>query len=676
MIKHLFGLKSFERALFGEHPIPMWVCDPVTLRFLDVNDAAADLYGYSREELLLRTVDRMGPLENICSPRLEYGVTTATHLRKDGSAIRVQLHTAPVAYQGVPAVLATAYDVTRFLEAEERLARSEQALALAQDTAHLGVFSHDRRTGERRWSEQVYRILGLQPGVAVAVEGFWPFTEREDAQRVRTEVLRARSERRPYRIDHRIVRPDGSTCDVHERGQWHYDASGEWDFHFGTIQDITDRAQAEAEIRYLAFHDPLTKLLNRTGVINRLESVLASSPRQELVAVLCLDINRFKIINDTLGHATGDAVLSAVAQRLQSRLQEGELLARLGGDEFAVVLPGMHHPSQIARRTHHVLQAFQTPYTIASYPYAVSASAGVSVFPSDASDSDELLRNADVAMYAAKSKSPGGFQYYNAGLREAAERRFNLERGLRHALQCGEFAMRYQPLVDAESGAVVAAEALIRWERADRTMTFPDDFIPFAERTNLIHEIGDWVFNNVFAQVQRWWNAGAAVRTWLNVSAAQLDPKLPAKLQALLNEYRLDVDCIGLELTETAFIERGDDVLQILRDIKAMGIRLALDDFGVKYSSLDYLQRLPIDVLKIDRIFVSGVHENPVNRAIVQAILTVARELNFEVSAEGIETQQEMEALTSLGCDTLQGYFFSGALSAEELTPLLSCTRS
>jgi polar amino acid transport system substrate-binding protein len=227
--------------------------------------------------------------------------------------------------------------------------------------------------------------------------------------------------------------------------------------------------------------------------------------------------------------------------------------------------------------------------------------------------------------------------------------------------------MQYQPLVDAESTSLVAVEALIRWDRQGRRTSFPDDFIPFAERTYLIHEIGDWVFKNVFAQVQQWCAAGYSLRTWLNVSAAQLDPKLPAKLEALLSQYQVNLDCIGLELTETAFIGRSDEVLQILHDIKALGVRLALDDFGVKYSSLDYLQRLPIDVLKIDRIFVSGVESNAVNRAIIQAIIAVARELNFEISAEGIETREEMETLKRLGCDTLQGYFFGSAVPPQQI---------
>jgi diguanylate cyclase (GGDEF)-like protein len=408
--------------------------------------------------------------------------------------------------------------------------------------------------------------------------------------------------------------------------------------------------------------------LNRTGLLERLQAAIAQRDGDSLVAVLCFDINRFKTINDTLGHRTGDGVLVTAAQRLSARLEPGESLARLGADQFAVVMPRMEHASQIARRAHYLLQGFVTPFTIANYPYSLSASAGISVFPTDAAEPEDLLRNADVAMHAAKADGRNAFQYYSAGLRQVAEQRFELERGLRRALESSEFSMQYQPLVDAETNSLEAVEALIRWDRGTRQTTFPDDFIPFAERTYLIHEIGDWVFRTVFAQVQQWCAAGYSLRTWLNVSAAQLDPKLPAKLESLLSQYRVDVDCIGLELTETALIGRSDEVLRILHDIKALGVRLALDDFGVKYSSLDYLQRLPIDVLKIDRIFVSGVNANSVNRAIIQAIIAVARELNFEVSAEGIETREEMETLKALGCDTLQGYFFTGAVPAKEIT--------
>jgi diguanylate cyclase (GGDEF)-like protein/PAS domain S-box-containing protein len=669
MLKFLNG-RSLDRVLFAEHPLPMLVYDAQTLRFLDVNPAASALYGYSREEFLESTVDRLRPLHSVVLPPARSG-SFVRHLTKSGAIVHVQLYASDVVYQGVEARLVTAYDLTSFLETEERLIRSETTLALAQQSAHLGTFAYDRRTGERQWSDEVYRILGLEPGVAVALEGFWPFTEPSDAERVRTEVLRARSERRNYSIDHRIVRPDGTMRFVHEQGQWHYDNRGEWYFHFGTIQDISDRAEADAEIRYLAYHDPLTKTLNRSGLLERVRAAIAQREGDELVAVLCFDVNRFKTINDTLGHRTGDGVLVTAADRLASRLEPGESLGRVGADEFAIVLPRMEHVSQIARRTHHLLQSFVTPFTIANNPYSLSASVGIGVFPTDATDAEDLLRNADVAMYAAKSNGRNAFQYYSAGLREVAEQRFELERGLRRALEWGEFGMQYQPLIDADSDALVAVEALIRWDREGRRTGFPDDFIPFAERTYLIHEIGDWVFKNVLAQVQQWCAAGHSLRTWLNVSAAQLDPKLPAKLEALLSQYNVNVDCIGLELTETAFIGRDDEVLQILRDIKALGIRLALDDFGVKYSSLHYLQRLPIDVLKIDRIFVTNVNANPVNRAIIQAIIAVARELNFEVSAEGIETREEMETLKALGCDTLQGFFFGGAVSPERITGML-----
>ncbi len=663
----LLGARGFDRLLFAEHPLPMLVYDVQTLRFLEANGAATGLYGYTRDEFLESTVDRLRPLRSVVLPPARSG-SFVRHITKSGAIVHVQLYTADMAFQGMQARLVTVYDLTTFLETEERLIRSETSLALAQESAHLGTFAYDRRNGERQWSDEVYRILGLEPGVAVALEGFWPFTEPDDAERVRSEVLRARAEQCAYSIDHRIVRPDGTVRFVHEQGQWHYDNRGEWYFHFGTIQDITERAQAEAEIRYLAFHDPLTKTLNRSGMLERLRTAIATREDDALVAVLCFDINRFKTINDTLGHTTGDRVLSTAAERLSSRLEPGESLARVGADEFAVVLPRMEHASQIARRTHHLLQSFVTPFTIASYPYSLSASVGISVYPTDASEPEDLLRNADVAMYAAKSNGASPFQYYSSGLRETAEQRFELERGLRRALESGEFAMHYQPLVDAETGSLLGTEALIRWDRGDRRTSFPDDFIPFAERTYLIHEIGDWVFRSVFSQVQRWCSAGHSLRTWLNVSAAQLDSRLPAKLEALISQFRIDVNCIGLELTETAFIGRDDEVLRILHDVKALGVRLALDDFGVKYSSLDHLQRLPIDVLKIDRIFVSGVNANSVNRAIIQAIIAVARELNFEVSAEGVETREEMDMLKVLGCDTLQGYYFSGAVPPQEIT--------
>ncbi len=646
----------------------MWIYDPRSLRFLDVNEAAVTLYGYSKSEFLQSTIDRLTPLEELAARERRY----ARHRTKDGRALRVQLWDRLVHYRGANAALVTAYEVSDFVDAQERLGASESSLALVQQLAHVGTFSYDKRTGERHWSQEIYRILGIEPGVPPLLEGFWSFSHPDDADGVRSLVLRARSEGRPYSVDHRILHTDGCVRHVQEHGQWEYDERGDWQFFSGTLQDITERERAQAQIRYLAYHDALTDLLNRAGLMTRAQATLSLVAPGSLTAVMLFDVDRFKTINDTLGHRAGDEVLVAIAQRLRSRLREGELLARTGGDEFVAIVPAGTDRAHVSARAENLLQAFRTPFIVGSYPYTISASAGISVAPLDGCDPDDLLRSADVAMYQSKAFGKNRYNYYTAQLHSIAARRFDLERGLRRALDQKEFAMHYQPIISAGSGEVTAVESLLRWQNGDLEPTPPGEFVEFAEETGVIEEIGEWVLQTTFEQAKRWSEQGLRLRVWVNVSAIQIHAGLLPKVRALLAEHQIHPDLIGFELTESSFINATAETLGILRDIKALGIRLALDDFGVKYSSLEYLQRLPLDTVKIDRIFVTGVDANRVNRAIIGAIVNIAHEMHFNVSAEGIETPQELETIKALGCDTWQGFFFSTGRAPEEIGPLIA----
>ncbi len=394
-------------------------------------------------------------------------------------------------------------------------------------------------------------------------------------------------------------------------------------------------------------------------------------PSEKLTAVILFDIDRFKTINDTLGHQAGDDVLVAIAERLRGRLLENELLARTGGDEFVTVIPDCADRLNISLRAEQLLQAFRTPFLVGTFPYAISASVGISVAPLDASGADDLLRSADVAMYQSKSYGRNRFHYYTEQMHSAATRRFDLERGLRRGLDQNEFSMHYQPIVSAKDGGVRSVEALLRWHNREMQAIPPGDFIEFAEETGVIEEIGDWVLDTTFAQAKRWADESVPLRIWVNVSAVQLHEGLPDKVRALLAKHSVNPDWIGFELTESSFINAGAQTLAIIQEIKSLGIRLALDDFGVKYSSLEYLQRLPIDTVKIDRVFVSGVSGNRVNRAIIQAVVNIAHEMHLNVSAEGIETQAELETIQSLGCDSWQGFFFSTARAANEVRALV-----
>jgi diguanylate cyclase (GGDEF)-like protein/PAS domain S-box-containing protein len=664
MISRLTGRGGFERAIFQEHPSAMWVYDPRTLRFLDVNDAAVALYGYSRAEFLESTIDRLALIEEIAGHAANGFVR---HRTKTGSTIRVQVSSRTIPFRATTATLAVAHEIGDLLDARDRLRASESSLALVQQLAHVGTFTFDNRTGERFWSDEVYRILGMEPGTAPFLEGFWAFSDPADADRLRSEVLRARSERRAYSVDHRILRADGTVRTVNESGQWQYDERGEWCFLSGTLQDITERERAQREIRHLAYHDPLTNLLNRAGLVAQMEGELSGDKPERLTAVIFFDIDRFKTINDTLGHRAGDDVLLAIAERLKKRLGNREILARTGGDEFVAVVPNCADRLNISLRAEQLLQAFRTPFIVGNYPYTISASVGISIAPLDGTKPGDLLRSADIAMYQSKTHGKNRYNYYTEHLQSVAARRFDLERGLRRGLDQNEFVMHYQPIVSAGDGGVKSVEALLRWHNRELQPTPPGDFVEFAEETGLIEEIGDWVFETTFAQAKQWADDGTGLRIWVNVSAVQLHAGLPSKIRGLLDKHQVNPDWIGFELTESSFINADAETLAIIQEIKSLGFRLALDDFGVKYSSLEYLQRLPIDTVKIDRVFVTGVSANRVNRAIIQAIVNIAHEMHLRVSAEGIETAEELATIKLLGCDSWQGYFFSPARAPQEL---------
>lgn len=656
----------------------MYIFERTTLRYLDVNRAALDRYGYTRDEFLSMSAPDLRPPEDVHQllAALEQNNTNDfgvfRHRTKDGRILHSAIHKYDIRFRGIPAYLVHAADVTPQYEAEQKLRESEATLQLAQEVAQLGSFTHDYHTKQGTSSPHLCRMLRLQPGEVQDVD-LWSFDHPEDTARVREEIESARAEHREYKSDHRIVLHDGTVRFVEERGYWEYDESGEPARMFGTILDITERKASEAALAHLAFHDPLTNLLNRAGLRDRLTSTIKERHAAGLTPVFFFDIDRFKTINDTLGHVVGDQLLVEIGRRLAAQLRPDEVLARTGGDEFIILAAPMPYRTNISLRARQLLEAFSAPFTIGGLEHAVSASIGISVFPLDAQEADALLRNADVAMYAAKARGGNTFHYYTPELQRTAEERFRMESALRRAIDNGEFALHYQPVVSGRTGRIIAAEALLRWNDPDLGQVSPAHFIPLAEETGFVRRIGAWVFEQAFAQAKRWVDNETPLRVWVNVSAAQLhDATLPQTLADLLREYDLDGSLIGLELTESSFINHERDVLATLNQIRALKVHLALDDFGVKYSSLEYLQRLPITTVKVDRVFVNDIVNNPFNASIVRAIVNVAHDIGFHVTAEGIESPSELAILNALGCDAWQGFLFSAARTPEEIEDMMS----
>jgi len=438
--------------------------------------------------------------------------------------------------------------------------------------------------------------------------------------------------------------------------------------------DITERKNAVEHLHYLAHYDALTGLPNRTLFYDRLNQALAQARWQKRpVAILFLDLDRFKLINDALGHPTGDRLLKAVAERLAGCLHEGDTVARMGGDEFPILLPKIAKVEDVTLVAEKLLNSLKRSFRIDQNEVFITGSIGISLYPDDGEDADTLLKNADSAMYRAKERR-SNFILYSPHLHTDTYPRLEMETNLRHALEREELLLYYQPQIDLATGKMIGMEALIRWKRPGSGLVSPAEFIPLAEETGLIIPIGEWIIRTACAQNKAWQEKGLPPRlVWVNLSALQFQQKeLIETLARALQETGLNPEYIGLELTESILMKDTETAITTLHEMKAIGVHLALDDFGTGYSSLSYLRHFPLDVLKIDQTFVSDLPDSPDASAIAATIITLAHNLKLKVTAEGVETEKQLAFLQAHQCDEAQGYLFSRPIPAEEMTTLLT----
>ena len=454
-----------------------------------------------------------------------------------------------------------------------------------------------------------------------------------------------------------------------------YDAEGNKIGAIQTIRDITDKKLYQENLDRLAHHDFLTSLPNRLLFSDRLSREIAQAERNnKSLAVMFLDIDGLKVINDSLGHGAGDQLLKSVAERLVGSIRKSDTVARMGGDEFTVLLTDLQSERYVAAKARKLLDVLAQPFAIDGRELFVTASIGVSVFPADGSDVETLVKNADAAMYRAKEQGRNNHQFYTAAVHAAALERMNLEHGLRRALDRGELRLHFQPRVDIATGDVTAVEALVRWEHPDCGLIFPSQFIPLAEETGLIIPLSAWVLKTSCEQCKQWHQAGLKpVRVSVNVSATELQRSdLVGTVTQVLQETRLAPSSLELEITESTAMHSPEQAIDVLTDLKRMGVRLSIDDFGTGYSSLSYLKKLPIDAVKIDRSFVRDITENPDDAAIAGAVVAMAHSLKLKVVAEGVETLEQLDYLRHLHCDEAQGYFVAYPVPAEDFSQVLS----
>jgi len=555
---------------------------------------------------------------------------------------------------------------------KQMLQTSEERLVEFLDTANDLIFCVDPASRFLYVNQSWQEALGYSPRDLDNLRMF-DIIEEGGRSRCAVEFRNALKENQGGAMEGRLVARDGRLVVV----EGHLSASfreGEAPVVWGICRDITERKRAQEQLYHMAHHDTLTGLPNRLNFVDRLRQSIAMARRMgKQVAVLFLDLDRFKIINDTLGHAAGDALLVEMAARLQNCLREIDCIGRLGGDEFAIAIGNLTFAADAEKIAGKILKSLGEVVQIHEHELHLTTSIGISLFPGDHEDAEQLLRKADIAMYTAKAKGRNNVQVYDASLDLDSDRRLILEQGMRRALEHREFEIYYQPKVDTRGNRITSMEALLRWEHPEFGLLPPAEFISLAEETGLIFTLGEWVLREACLQNRAWQRQGLPpVRVAVNLSGYQLQQKgLIDMIRSVLDEAELDPRWLELEVTETVVMQNPDFAVTILRELRNLGIHISIDDFGTGYSSLSHLKRFAINTLKIDKSFVSEVERNTTDAAIASAIIAMGNSLELTVIAEGVETAGQLEFLKKHDCHEIQGYFFSQPVPAEIAAMLL-----
>ncbi|SFL09761.1 PAS domain S-box-containing protein/diguanylate cyclase (GGDEF) domain-containing protein [Mesorhizobium albiziae] len=663
-ISDITKLKEHEASLqllFEENPIPMWVFDRASSRFLAVNQAAVEHYGYTREQFLSKSILEIRPAEDR-EPFLQVLGTgegsyctgrTWRHIKADGSLIDIVAYSKGIEYDGRPAVMVAVVDVTERKRAEDDLRRTREFLDTVIENIPVMLFAKEAR--EHRYvlmNRAGEELLGIPREELIGKTDSDLFPPEEAESFVVRDQQALRSDSVQLAEEEQIQTRDKGVRDLVTRRLAVESHDGKSKYVLAVAEDVTERKRDAARIAHLATHDGLTDLPNRTALVERLEFTLerATSGRESF-AVMRINVDGFKEVNDACGPGVADALLRQVAARL--RASAGKHFLARTGDEFTTIIADGPHPETAIALADRLLATIADVFDVGGRQLHVGLSIGIAFFPDDAVDVTSLLSNAHAALDRARADGQGVFRMFEADMDRKVRERRALEKDLRSALANGELFLHYQPQANV-SGQIVGFEALVRWSHKERGMIPPAEFIPLAEESGLIVPIGEWVLREACREAASWPNT---IHIAVNLSPVQFrQGDLPGMVHSILLQSALDPTRLELEITESVLFDDLSRASSILRRLKSLGVKIALDDFGTGYSSLSYLQSFPFDKIKIDKSFVWMLQQNPQSAAIIRAIVGLGRDLSMYIVAEGVETFDQLSFLTEEGCSALQGY--------------------